>query len=62
MPHRVEVALKEGFFDALSEDIKRGLKEHLGLEVKSVKRVEVYIVDANLTKGRSPPVRPKCPK
>jgi len=48
MPYRIEVALKEGFFDALSEEIKRALKEHLGVEVESVKRVEVYLVDAEL--------------
>lgn len=48
MAHRVEVSLKEGFFDALAEGIRRDLKEHFGLPVEGVRRIEVYTVDADL--------------
>ena len=52
MAYRVEVALKEGFFDALSEEIKRGLRDHLGLRVEGVKRIEVYTVEASIDRSK----------
>ena len=50
MPHRIEVTFKEGIRDALAEKVKRGILEHLGLPVEEVRRVEVYVIDAPLTR------------
>lgn len=48
MAHRVEVSLKEGFFDALAERVRRDLRDYFGLRVQAVRRIEVYTVDADL--------------
>ncbi|MBW2039223.1 MAG: phosphoribosylformylglycinamidine synthase subunit PurL [Deltaproteobacteria bacterium] len=50
MPHRIEVALKKGLKDPLGEKIKRKINNELGLEVKSVRIIDVYTIDAPLNK------------
>jgi phosphoribosylformylglycinamidine synthase len=50
MPHRIEVASKEGMRDPLGEKIAARIKNELGLAVKSVHTVDCYTIDATLTK------------
>lgn len=50
MAHRIEVDFKEGMFDALGESTKKGIAEHLGIDLNSIKTVDVFTIDSDLTK------------
>ena len=60
MAHRIEVALKKGLRDPLGEKIKTRIENELGLKVESVRSVDVYTIDAPLSRrqleslGRGP--------
>ena len=49
MPWRIEVALKDGVRDARAARVERELREHLGINLTSVKTIDVYTIDAALT-------------
>ena len=49
MANRILVGLKQGVTDARGERVKRQIKEHLGIELASVRTIDVYTVDANLS-------------
>ncbi len=49
MANRILVGLKDGIRDARGERVKRQIKEHLGIELTSVRTIDVYTVDAQLT-------------
>jgi phosphoribosylformylglycinamidine synthase subunit PurSL len=49
MPWRIEVGLKEGVRDARGERVRREIREHLGIALESVRTIEVYTVDADLS-------------
>lgn len=48
--YRIEVGFKEGIRDALGEGVKKGIGEDLNITVKNVKTIDVYTVDADLSK------------
>lgn len=48
--HRIEVGFKEGIRDALGEKIKKKIIEDLNIPVKNVKTIDVYTIDAALSK------------
>jgi len=50
MPHRIEVAFKEGLRDPLGEKTAARMVNDLGLAVKSVRTVDCYTIDAPLDK------------
>jgi phosphoribosylformylglycinamidine synthase subunit II (EC 6.3.5.3) len=50
MSSRVEVALKDGVRDSRGERIKREIEHFLHLKVKQVRTIDVYTVDAALTR------------
>lgn len=49
MAHRIEVGFKEGTTDAPGESARKGIAEHLGVELDSVKTVDVFTIDSELT-------------
>ena len=49
MAWRIVVGLKDKVRDARGERVKREIREHLGIELHSVRTVDVYTVDAQLT-------------
>ena len=49
MPHRIEVSLKDQVRDARGERIRREIEHFLHLPVTSVRTVDVYSIDAELT-------------
>jgi phosphoribosylformylglycinamidine synthase len=49
MPTRIEIALKEGIRDPRGERIKREIEHFLHLSVESVRSIDVFTVDAELT-------------
>jgi len=49
MPFRVEVGFKEGIRDAQGEKIAKKIRNFLGIDVKGVKTIFVYTIDADLT-------------
>jgi len=49
MPWRIEVGLKDGVRDARGERVRREIREHLGIELASVRTIDVYTVDAALS-------------
>ncbi len=50
MPWRIEVALKQGIRDARGERVRREIREHLGIELAAVRTIDVYTVDADLSR------------
>lgn len=44
MAHRVEVALRPGFPDALGDRVARRLRQHLRLDVRQVRTLDVYTI------------------
>ena len=50
MAHRIEVGFKEGVRDALGEKIKKRIIEDLNIPVENVKTIDVYTIDAALSK------------
>ncbi len=49
MPWRIEVGLKDGVRDARGERVRREIHEHLGIALESVRTIDVYTVDADLS-------------
>ncbi len=49
MAWRIVVGLKDNVRDARGERVKREIREHLGIELHSVRTLDVYTVDAQLT-------------
>ena len=50
--HRIEVGFKRGIRDALGEKIGKRIKEDLGISVAKVKTVDIYTIEANLSKSQ----------
>jgi phosphoribosylformylglycinamidine synthase II len=48
MPHRIEVAFKQGLRDPLGEKTATRIRNDLGLVVQSVRTVDCYTIDASL--------------
>ena len=49
MAWRIVVGLKDNVRDARGERVKREIREHLGVALRSVRTMDVYTVDAQLT-------------
>ncbi len=49
MPWRIVVGLKDGVRDARGERVKEEIRQHLGIELKGVRTLDVYTVDARLS-------------
>ena len=52
MAHRIEVGFKGGIKDALGEKTRKGISENLGIAVQTVKTIEVFSIDAELSSGQ----------
>ncbi|MFH0832384.1 MAG: phosphoribosylformylglycinamidine synthase subunit PurL [Candidatus Aenigmatarchaeota archaeon] len=48
MPHRIEVAFKEGMTDAAGNGVRKRIAEDLAISVDYVRTVDVYTIDAEL--------------
>ena len=51
MANRIEIGFRQGIRDALGEKIKKRIIGHLRIHVDSVRTVEVYTIDGDLTPG-----------
>lgn len=51
MPSRIEIALKDGVRDARGERIKREIQHFLHLPVSSVRTIDVFTMDADLSRA-----------
>jgi phosphoribosylformylglycinamidine synthase len=51
MPWRIEVGLKNGVRDARGERVRREIHEHLGIGLASVRTIDVYTVDADISEA-----------
>ncbi|MBS3057222.1 MAG: phosphoribosylformylglycinamidine synthase subunit PurL [Candidatus Diapherotrites archaeon] len=49
--NRIEIALRQGFRDALAESTKRRMHEDLGLEAKTLSTIQVFTTDAELNEN-----------
>jgi phosphoribosylformylglycinamidine synthase len=49
MPHRIEVSFKPDCRDPLGESVQRAIVEDLGLSVDTVRTIDVYTIDADLS-------------
>ena len=49
MAWRIVVGLKDGVRDARGERVRREIREHLGVDLQSVRTIDVYTVDAQLS-------------
>ncbi len=49
MAWRIVVGLKDGVRDARGERVRREIREHLGIDLQSVRTIDVYTVDAELS-------------
>jgi len=49
MAWRIVVGLNEGVRDARGERVKKEIREHLGIQLESVRTIDVYTVDAALS-------------
>ena len=45
MPHRLEIRLKDGLFDAEGSSIRKKSKEYFGLEVEQIRIIKVLTID-----------------
>ena len=52
MAHRIEIALKDRLADARGERVQRRIERDLDLEVRRVRTIDVYTVDADLSQGQ----------
>ena len=52
MAHRIEITNREGIRDPLSEKVKRRIERDLGIRVEAVRTIEVYVIDASLTRAQ----------
>jgi phosphoribosylformylglycinamidine synthase subunit PurSL len=50
MPSRIEVSFKPEHRDPLGESVQRGIVEDLGLSIDKVRTIDVYTIDAELTR------------
>jgi phosphoribosylformylglycinamidine synthase subunit PurSL len=50
MANRIAIGFKSGIRDALGEKIKRRIIDHLGIRVDEVKTIEIYTIDASLSR------------
>lgn len=50
MAWRIEVGLKDGVRDARGERVRREIAEHLGIHLEGVRTIDVYTVDADLSR------------
>ncbi len=50
MPHRIEVALKDGVRDSRGERIKREIEHFLHLDIEQVRTIDIYTIDADLSR------------
>jgi phosphoribosylformylglycinamidine synthase subunit PurSL len=49
MPHRLEIALRPELFDAEGAGIRRKAKDYFGLQIHSVRSIQVVTIDADLS-------------
>jgi len=49
MAWRILAGLKDGVRDARGERVRQEIRRHLGIDLQSVRTIDVYTVDANLT-------------
>src|SRR5919106_5264163 len=49
MPSRIEVSFKPEYRDPLGESVQRGIVEDLSFSVDTVRTIDVYTIDADLT-------------
>jgi phosphoribosylformylglycinamidine (FGAM) synthase PurS component len=49
MPHRLEIALRPELFDAEGDGIRRKAKDYFGLEIHSIRSIQVITIDADLS-------------
>jgi phosphoribosylformylglycinamidine synthase subunit PurSL len=52
MPHRLEIALRPELFDAEGDGVRRKAKDYLGLEIRSIRSIQVVTIDAGLSDGQ----------
>ena len=52
MVRRIEVAFKKDMRDALGEGIKKRIVDELHIDVESVRTIDVYTFDPELTKEK----------
>ena len=52
MPHRLEIALRPELLDAEGGGIRRKAKDYLGLNIHSVRSIQVVTIDANLSESQ----------
>jgi phosphoribosylformylglycinamidine synthase II len=52
MPHRIEVAIKQGLRDSSGEKQAARVRSDLGIAVQSVRTIDCYTIDAALTKAQ----------
>ena len=57
MAVRIEVGFKTGIKDALGENLKKRIIEDLGVEVTSVRTINVYTIDQELSPGQIEEIR-----
>lgn len=50
MLYRIEVYFKKGIRDAKGESIKKRIKEDISILVKNLRIIDVYTIDADLSK------------
>ncbi len=53
MTVRIEVGFKKGMRDALGESIKKRIRDDLHINVDSVRTIDVYTIDAALSRGQA---------
>ena len=59
MVHRIETAFRPEYVDAPGESVRRKVKEHLGVELESVRIVDVYSIKGQLSKKQVEALREK---
>ncbi|MBT8352517.1 MAG: phosphoribosylformylglycinamidine synthase subunit PurS, partial [Deltaproteobacteria bacterium] len=52
MPHRLEIALKPGLFDAEGEGVRQKAKNYFGFQIDEVRTVNIIIIDADLSSAQ----------
>jgi phosphoribosylformylglycinamidine synthase len=52
MPHRIEVAFKQGLRDSLGEKTAARIRNDLGLAVDAVRTIDCYTIDASFAKAQ----------
>ena len=57
MPHRLEIALRPELFDAEGAGIRRKAKDYFGLEIHSIRSIQVVTIDAGLSANQLKTIR-----